>query len=240
MLLRKRSAIVTAAAAFAVILGFAVLRASEAGGGPSLVSQAAQQVSNRVAYVEQALAVDHVRLPHTYLVALSTMSYVVGHVSAAEYGYLRATHQPLPRTAAEALATQAGICGAASTTMVAILDRLGIEARTVNVFYSTPHARRNGHTTVEVRYGSAWHWFDPTWGTVYVPHMGAQWHVLSLLQVLRLSPAEREKDRLGDDTRLWDRAVSAAGPSFGRETGMLFLTLPHLRVVVGGRTIYRR
>jgi hypothetical protein len=240
--LRKRLAIVAAGtvAAVSVTVGFSLLRAAAAGGGPSLVSQAAEQVSDRVAYVEQTLAINHVRLPRDYLIALATMNYVGGHVSTAEYGYLRAKHQPLPRTAAQALAMQAGICGAASTTVIAILDRFHVQARRVNVYYSTPHAPHNGHTTVEVLYGGTWHWFDPTWGTMYVPRKGPPSNVLSLLQVLRLPPAVRQRDRLGDDTRLWDRTVVAAGQDFGRETGMLFLTLPHLRVVVGGRTIYRR
>lgn len=238
--MRKRLAIAVAATTLTVVVAFGVLRAADAGGGPSLVSQAAQQVSERVAYVQQTLARNHVRLPRSYLISLAAMSYVGGHVSAAQYGYLRATQQPLPRTAAEALGMQAGICGAASTTLIAILDRFHIQARRVDIYYSTPDAPRNGHTTVEVRYGGVWHWFDPTWGTMYVPPKGSPAHVLSLLQVLKLTPAARQQDRLGDDTRLWDRAVVAVGRGFGRETGMLFLTLQHLRVVVHGRTIFRR
>jgi hypothetical protein len=169
------------------------------------------------------------------------MSYVVGHVSAPQYGYLRdIAHQPLPRTAAEALEMQAGICGNAATTMLAILGRFHIQARRVNIYYSTPDAATNGHTTVEVRYGGLWHWFDPTWGTLYVPPNGPQWHVLSLLQVLGLSPRAQRAARVGDDTLLWSRAVAAAGHSFGIDTGKLFLALPHLRVAVGPRTIYQR
>ena len=240
--MRKRLAIVAAVmtAAVSVTVAFGLLRAAVAGGEPSLVSQAAERVADRVVFVEQTLARNHIRLPRDYLISLATMSYVGGHVSAAQYGYLRAEHQPLPRTAAETLATQAGICGNASTTMIAILQRFHVQTRRVNVYYPTPHAPHNGHTTVEVRYGGAWHWFDPTWGTMYVPRTGSPSRVLSLVQVLRLSPAARQRDRLGDDTRLWDRAVAAVGRGFGRETGMLFLTLPHLRVVVDGRTIYRR
>jgi hypothetical protein len=237
---KKNRALVVVAIAVALAIGFALLRVATAGGSPNPLAQAEQDVADRVIYVERTLTLNHVRLPHDYAVSLAAMGYVVGHVSAPQYGYLRATHQPLPRTAAEALEMQAGICGNAATTMLAILGHFHVPARRVNVYYSTPAAAVNGHTTVEVWYGEAWHWFDPTWGTIYVRRGAPQSRVLSLLQVLRLPPAARQAARLGDDTRLWNRTVVAAGPGFGRETGMLFLTIRHLRVAVGAKVIYRR
>lgn len=221
--------------------GISLLHVASAGGGPSPLAQAEQEVSDRVAYVERTLALERVHLPRPYVVSLATMSYVVGHVSAPQYGYLRyIAHQPLPRTAAEALEMQAGICGNAATTMQTMLAHFHVEARRVDVYYSTPNASSNGHTTVEVRYAGTWHWFDPTWGTIYVRPGTAQSRVLSLVQVLELSPAARRAARIGDDTLLWDRAVVAAGRVFGLDTGRLFLTLPHLRVRVDGKTIYSR
>ena len=43
-----------------------------------------------------------------------------------------------------------------------------------------------------------WHWFDPTWGTMYVSPKAAQSNVLSLVNVLRLPSAEQRTDRIGD------------------------------------------
>jgi hypothetical protein len=169
------------------------------------------------------------------------MNYVAGHVSATQYGYLtEIARQPGPVTPEDALQMQAGICGNARDTMLAILGRLHVEARSVDVYYSTPSAPRNGHSTVEVRYRGAWHWFDPTWATMYVKRGNPQWKVLSLVDVLTLPPAKQRADRIGNDTMLWERAVTAAGHSLAVETGMLFLTLPHLRVEAGSSTIYRR
>lgn len=237
---RKRTlARILGGTAVVVILGLGVLRTAAAN-GPSSLSEADQEVADRVTYVEQTLALEHRRLPHDYLVSLAAMSYVVGHVSAAQYGYLETAHHALPQTPAEALAEQAGICGQAASTMLAILNHFHVRARRVAIYYSTPHTRVNGHTTVEVRFEGAWHWLDPTWGTVYVRPNTPQWRVLSLVQVLRLSRSEQRADRLGDDTLLWSRAVTAAGPGFGLETGMLFLRLQHLRVLVGENIVYRR
>jgi hypothetical protein len=228
-----------AGVAVVIVLGLGVLR-SAAANGPTPLSQADEDVSDRVTYVERTLALERRSLPHDYVVSLAAMTYVVGHVSAPQYGYLKTAHKPLPQTPAEALAEQAGICGQAASTMLAILGHFHVPARRVAIYYSTPHARKNGHTTVEVRYDGAWHWFDPTWGTIYVQPKTAQWRVLSLVHVLRLSPSQQRVARLGDDTLLWNRAVTAAGRGFGLETGMLFLRLPHLRVAVGKKIVYRR
>jgi hypothetical protein len=216
-------------------------------GGPrpaaqtSALSNAVREVSDRVRYSEVTLAEAHKRLPHAYVVSLAAMSYVVGHVSAPQYGYLHEiAHRALPKDAEDSLETQAGICGNAQMAMIAILNRLHVEARAVSVSYPTPHAPRNGHATVEVRYGGTWHWFDPTWGTIYVRPKAPQWNVLSLVDVLNLSPGRRRAARIGDDARFWARIVTAAGHSAGVETGMLFLERPHLRVEIADKTVYRR
>jgi hypothetical protein len=231
-------------AGFALSVGvrhLAVANAQASPAQPSALSVAITDVSHRALYAERTLAVAHTHPPRPYVVALAAMSYVVGHVSAPQYGYLHEiAHQPLPTDAQESLQTQAGICGNATAAMLAILNRLHVEARRVNIFYSTPHAPINGHTTLEVRYDGAWHWFDPTWGTIYIRPKTPQWDVLSLVDVLRLPPAEQRSNRIGDDSRLWARVVTTAGRSLGIETGMLFVTLPHLRVEVAGRTVYRR
>ena len=214
---------------------------SSASSNRSAVDVAARDVSQRVTFVQQTLARSHIRAPRAYLISLAAMSYVLGHVSASQYGYLRdIAHQRLAPTADAALQADAGICGNATIALLAILKRLQIRARHVTVFYSTPQARDNGHATVEVWYDRAWHWFDPTWGTVYVRPHTPEWDVLALVDVLKLPPAKQRAARLGDDTRLWTRVVAAAGHSLGVETGMLFLTLPHLRVQVDGNVVYRR
>ena len=229
------------AVATGIVVSAGVFAWSGAGAQSSAVALATSDVSERVDYVEQTLTGAHARLPHNYLVALAAMSYVAGHVSATQYGYLtQIAHRPAPVNAEEALQLQAGVCGSARDTMLAILRRLHTKARSVDAYYSTPDAPVNGHSTVEVWYQGAWHWFDPTWATIYVKPGTSQWKVLSLVDVLRLPPARQHAYRIGSDTMLWERAVTAAGHSLGIETGMLFVTLPHLRVETGGRTIYQR
>ena len=241
----RRRLVVAAFAAVAAMLWATLAAASiirdSAPGPPLQVASAAQLVAQRVMYADHVLASSHKRVPRGYLVALATMSYIVGHVSASQYGYLNEiAHEPLPADANSTLAAQAGICGGATTTMLAILEKLHLPARRVDVYYPTPATPSNGHTTVEVKYDGRWHWFDPTWGTVYVPSGKPQSDVLSLVQVLNLPAALRAKYRIGNDARLWEQTVLAAGPELGRETGMLFLTLPHLRVEVSGRVVYSR
>lgn len=212
---------------------------------PPQTSQAVNEVAKSVAYSDLVLAENGIALPHEYVVAQAAMTYTVGHVSAPAYGYQNEiAHGPLPvgSTSAEVaertLEVEAGICGNAANVMLTILSNLGVTGRLVNVYYSTPKAPANGHSTVEVWYQGEWHWFDPTWATVYVQPHTPRYRVLSVVDVLKLAPEQRVAARVGNDTLLWRQVVAAAGPGAWAETGMVFAGFEHLHVEVDGQTIY--
>jgi hypothetical protein len=99
------------------------------------------------------------------LTAFAIMSYVVGHVSAPAYGYANEiAHDVGAQTAEQILSSQAGICGSAAIAYAGIAARLGLETRSVQFYYPAG----DSHVAVEVRYGGSWHYYDPTWGAVYL------------------------------------------------------------------------
>src|SRR5690349_24658328 len=102
-------------AALVGVLHLAVAHARRPSPQTSALSIAVRVISDRVAFAEHTLAVTHRRVPRAYVVSLATMSYVVGHVSATQSGYLHeVAHQPLPTDAEQSLQTGAGICGTAT------------------------------------------------------------------------------------------------------------------------------
>jgi hypothetical protein len=205
--------------------------------GPTAVDRAVDDVERRVAYVNRAVPGQSV----AYLQALAVNSYVVGHVSAPAYGYLKEfTDGQLPsgddnaEIAEAALEAGAGICGQAAATAMTLYQALGLPARQLIVSYPG-----NGHTTVEVQYDGAWHWFDPTFGYFYRAPDAAPSDVASLVDVLGMSGQERERSYVGNDSLLWAQMVRAAGTGAG--AGLDVVELPDLRVeLVDGTVIYER
>jgi hypothetical protein len=128
---------------------------------------AEEQVRREVFYEEhQALPYSHGRL-----VAQAAMDYVVGHVSASAYGYLEVTGGALPLpTPDSTLGTQAGICGFAALTFAAIVKHFGYQVRSVQFYYTEPppYSTAASHVAVEVYYDGGWHFFDPTFGVLWV------------------------------------------------------------------------
>ena len=192
-------------------------------------ARAIQDVRNRVEYVETILP----QAMPEYLVALAVNSYVVGHVSAPAYGYLSESDRgSLLRSTDGILRAGAGICGEAATVAIALYAALGVESRRVVVWYDLPDGTAAGHTTTEVRYGDAWHWFDPTWGVFYEGE-----GVYALVDVIQMSANVRANFYVGNDSRLWMRAVRASGVLDGP---LAFLGFPSVRVEVEGQVIYER
>jgi Transglutaminase-like superfamily len=134
---------------------------------PTPLAAAEEQVRRDVAYEEQN------GLPYSEgrLVAQAAMDYVVGHVSAASYGYLTIEGLPLPSSTPDSvLGAQAGICGHAALTFAAIVKHFGYQVRSVQFYYDDPpsYDQPDSHIADEVFYEGAWHFFDPTFGVVWV------------------------------------------------------------------------
>jgi hypothetical protein len=134
---------------------------------------------------------------------------------------------------------QAGICGHAANSMVLILTEFSIRARQVHFYYTTPGAATNGHTAVEVFYDGAWHYFDPTWGDIYVRPGGDPAAPLSAETILRMSSAERARARVGYNTLLW-RMVVTRSATLPMETGFAAFDQAHIKLVADGITLYER
>jgi hypothetical protein len=182
----------------------------------------------------------------SYPIALSIMNYVVGHVSAPNYGYLNEiADNPTAGDVEDILQRQAGICGAAQLTFGAIAGQVGLVTRKLFISYPLPDGTLGSHATNEVYYddghSAGWHWFDATWGIFYRDPSAGQDDVLSLTEVLNLDAASRDRDRIQDRSLLWTQVVEALGKSQAIGTGYWFLEFPHLTVQTeSGETIYQR
>jgi hypothetical protein len=210
------------------------------------VADAVAHIVREVTYIEQRVLTAAKMLPRDHLLALSTMNYVVGRVTAPAYGYRRdVTREALPDggttdvVARRALAMQAGICGHATHTMLAILSRLGVRSREVQLYFSTPGAPRNSHAGVEVHYHDAWHYFDPTWGSVYRYPEAAPAALLSAHAIALLPNQSRARARQDHATLLW-RQVVAMSPTDPSDTGYAAFDAADLRLVIDDVLVYQR
>ena len=132
---------------------------------PTPLAVAVEQVRREDVYSEAVLTNAGIPFSHEQLVAQAAMDYVVGHVSAPAYGYMKDNGINLAPTPEAILAAQAGICGHAALTFAAIVKRFGLPVRSVQFYYG-PDLSWN-HISDEVQYGGGWHYFDPTFGIDY-------------------------------------------------------------------------
>jgi hypothetical protein len=209
------------------------------------VTDAAVHILREVAYLEHRVA-DTTLLAREYLLAVSAMNYVVGRVTAPAYGYRRdISREALPEggppdvIARRALSMQAGICGHAAHTMMAILSRVGVRSRQVQMYYSTPRARQNGHVAVEVYYDDGWRYLDPTWGSMYVQPGAAPTALLSAHAIALLPREHRARARRDHETLLWRQVVSAS-PTLPADTGYAAFDAADLRLVIDDVLVYQR
>ena len=124
-------------------------------------------------------------------VAFAAMDYVQANVSTALYGYER--RHPgfiVPATADEALSRGIGICGNHGAVFVAILEKLGVPVRTVQLWYTDAKGARQSHVLAEVEWDGRWHLFDVTWGATYPGPDSTASHPdpLPIADVLRTRP----------------------------------------------------
>jgi hypothetical protein len=132
---------------------------------PTPLAVAVEQVRREVAYSENVLGNLGIAYSHGQVVSQAAMDYVVGHVSAAAYGYMEVNGQSLQSAPDAILGAQAGICGHAALTFAAIVQRFGLNVRSVQFYYG-PDGTFN-HIADEVSYDGSWHYFDPTYGFYY-------------------------------------------------------------------------
>jgi Transglutaminase-like superfamily len=132
---------------------------------PTPLAVAVEQVRREVVYSEAVLSNLGIPYSHGQLISQAAMDYVVGHVSAPAYGYMKDNGQSLASTPDAILGAQAGICGHAALTFAAIVKRLGFAVRSVQFYYG-PDGTWN-HIADEVAYDDGWHYFDPTFGIYY-------------------------------------------------------------------------
>jgi hypothetical protein len=132
---------------------------------PTPLAVAVEEVRREVAYSEAVLGNLDIPYSHGQVLAQAAMDYVVGHVSAPAYGYMKMNGLSLASTPDAILGAQAGICGHAALTFAAIVKRFGLAVRSVQFYYG-PDGTWN-HISDEVSYDGAWHYFDPTFGIYY-------------------------------------------------------------------------
>jgi hypothetical protein len=152
----------------------AELRTARATTALTPLETALTTISREVAYAERWLRSQNVSFSHEDILSHTAMTYVTSHVSAPMYGWWTQmqgmTIQPTPDAV---LGSGAGICGHAALTFAAILKRFGLQVRSVQFYHGA-----SGHIALEVWYGGAWHFYDPTYGAVYKNGT----HVMSMAQ----------------------------------------------------------
>jgi Transglutaminase-like superfamily len=167
--------------------------------------------------------------------AVATMNLVNGLVSAPHYGTLRELGVAPGADPEDILREQAGICQQAMIVFLAIAEKIGLPAREVAVWYPEEFPEYTGagvpgHATVEVFYGSGWHWFDPTWGLFYRKPGDRPDAVLSLQEVIALPKEVRETYLVSNQSLLWTQIVTHNSAWAVRRTGYGFLDFKQLRV----------
>jgi Transglutaminase-like superfamily len=183
----------------------AARRAAAASSATPTLDAAVSQVSNEIAFVRTQVPSEQAE----YIAALAALDFTVGHVNAPLYGWrntVAGLDQPdcrisLYLCAENTLRLGAGICGNAAAVYVAILERLGISAHRLNLFYTAPNGTFGGHTTAEVYWAGSWHLMDPTWGVFFRTSKVAASAVLSWARVARLKNASRYM--VQDRSQLW-------------------------------------
>jgi hypothetical protein len=144
--------------------------ASQLNAIPTELQRAITLVRDEVAYTKLVSQREGKPVDEGYLISVAAMNYVVGHVTAGEYGFrheiaLLPLPSPFLATSAEsALAMQAGICGTAAMTFRSIVIGLGLQVRSVQFYF--PNEVDN-HIADETFYNGAWHYFDPSWGLTF-------------------------------------------------------------------------
>jgi hypothetical protein len=188
----------TAAIAFLAVLAAAlwVFAASASSESTPEIGRAIQAVQQEVELAQLGLQQQHTAAPAGYLAAVAALDYTTGHVLSGVYGYREVHNQPLPNTAEEILAAQAGICGHATIVFREILTQLGYQTRAVGFT-----VKGGSHATAEVLYDGRWHWFDPTFG-VYYRQAG---NVLTIAQARALKTPQRFA--VIDQTLLWRQVM---------------------------------
>ena len=180
-----------------LIFHYLLLEASE-------VSYAVQKISQEVQFVKKYFKDSD----EDFLKALATMNYVVGHVSAPNYAYLRDS-VGVSHEVEDVLKNEAGICRSAQDAFMAIAEGLGLQMRNMYIWYSKSDKKeRAGHATVEVFYKGKWHWFDPTWGTFYRFPNAQPDEVLCFRQIISLEKKNRKKCAISYCSLLWRQTVS--------------------------------
>ena len=149
-------------------------------------------------------------LSHDYYAATAVMNYVQSRVSPLNYSMLiRAGEQP-PQNPDECLVRGAGICGSQVAVFLALAERIGLQARSVEFYLQgeTPD-ENSSHIAVEVFYDEDWHFFDVTWGTVFRKPDAARDDVLSITEILAAdSPRDLAES---NETDLWFQQWIEAG-----------------------------
>jgi hypothetical protein len=226
--------------AIAVIAAGLALAAPASAGYGTEVSEATTRVIQEYQYVMPKLQGQNTAYP----IALGAMNYVVGHVSAPNYGYYNEIAQnPTNSDIEDLLDRQAGICGSAQIAYEAIMNALGLKTRKLSVWYDG-----GGHATIEVWYndgsGADWHWFDPTWGFFFRKPGDRPDATLSLKEAMELSPSDREAYKVENESLLWTQVIEYLGKnnSWARGTGYWFMEYDHVKAeVVGtGEIVYQR
>lgn len=167
----------------------------------------------------------------SFVVGLSVMNAVVGHVSAPVYGDLVTLHgEPKSADPEVILEREAGICGGAQAVFAALAAQVGVICRKVYLWYPEQFPEYTGpgtpgHATVEVYYYGTWHWFDPTYGFFFRVPDGRADDVPGVLDVVTWTAAERAAAWHGWDTLLWNQIEARAGHAPDE-----FLDYVHLRI----------
>jgi hypothetical protein len=111
---------------------------------------------------------DDLQRRYRIAVAFAAMDYVQSHESSALYGFDAASSNfVIPASVSAALSRGIGICGNQVAAYEAILRKLKVPVRHVQLWYTGAHGERESHILAEVEWDRRWHLFDVTWGAYF-------------------------------------------------------------------------
>jgi hypothetical protein len=175
------------------------------------IQEAEQRIRQEMVYVKPL----YIGCNNSYPLALATMNYIVGHVSAPNYGYLNEYAKNPTVSVQDILKREAGICGSAQECYMALAYQLGLQARRVYIWYPQYDrgSLRAGHCVVEVFWNGKWHFFDTTYGAFFRSSETRD-DVLSLIEVLEMDELSRKSCEVSDHTLLWQDACHNIGLNY--------------------------
>jgi len=167
-----------------------------------------------------------------HFTVLELLSFVQHELSSARYSsWKRKDEFTPPDSARDAIVDAHGICGNHVQAFLLFARALGLDARSVEFWYSDDRGQRSSHIGVEIFLLNRWVFADVSWGGLFLRDAADIFSAMSLEEA-RANPV-RPRTNAND---VWFNAVTASGVD-----PFYYLKAPDLQITrghVGAITLY--